>query len=229
MDNNKFYVKGDKTKMIGRENQVHTITVYCPIGDYGIQYLKYSFQMALESYKTSENTWSNVPAVDALAGFIYAKSLMQNKVNMNIMGIVISSLKAFPKLKYINFEFTDDNDIQKTYLSLANDDDSNVRKKIYKVNVLEMNLSDMFSQEVIDHLNKVMMMNEIISNSYLDRVFRIDFTFDEYISFMDMFLGNYGPSLHQMDNNICDYFRSFPPVVEEQKPEIRVITNYGEL
>ena len=94
--------------------------------------------------------------------------------------------------------------------------------------MLEMNLGDMFSQGVIDMLNKVFICNELIPNSYLNRRFILDFKYDDYTSFMDMFIENNRENLNLLDKNICDYFRKFPKMVEEQKPMIRLVTNYSE-
>ena len=78
-------------------------------------------------------------------------------------------------------------------------------------------------------LNKVFICNELIPNSYLDRKFALTFTYDDYISFMDMFINNNRMNLNLLDSNICDYFRSFPKLITEQKPDIRLITNYSEI
>ena len=78
-------------------------------------------------------------------------------------------------------------------------------------------------------LNKVFIINELMPNSYLDRKFKLDFTYDEYLSFMDMFINNNRESLNLLDSNICDYFRSFPKLITDQKPNIRIITNYREI
>lgn len=228
MMENKFYTKGDRDSTIKRMDQVHTITIYCPINDEGMVNLRNCFQMLLDSYKLDDNNWIKVPAVDALRCFIFTKTLSKN-IDMNYMDIVVSTLKTFIRLKYITFKFTDDENVEKSYFDIINKNKEGFKNYIYKLDVLEFNLSDMFSQEVIDQFNKVMVINEIIPNEYLKRVFEIDFTYDEYISFMDMFLGNYGPALHQRDNNICDYFRTFPSLVDEHKPDIKIITNYSEL
>ena len=89
-----------------------------------------------------------------------------------------------------------------------------------------MNLSDLFSQGIIDLINKVFICNGLMSNSYLERTFQLEFTYDEYVSFIDMFVNNNRPNLDALDANICDYFVLFPPLVKEQKPKIRILTNY---
>ena len=144
-----------------------------------------------------------------------------------IIGIIISSLKMFNRLKYINFSFTDNPEIKESYDSFLNRRNGK-KGYIYKVDRLELNLSEMFSQWVIDLLNRVFICNEIIPNSYLERKFCIDFTYDEYMNFMDMFLTNNGSSFDSLDKNICEYFKSFPTLINEQKPNIRLITNYSD-
>ena len=78
-------------------------------------------------------------------------------------------------------------------------------------------------------LNKVMMFDEIISNSYLEREFIIVFDYDDYISFMDMFATNNGMELTKLDDYIIDYLLLFPKIISNSKPTIRLLTNYSEL
>ena len=59
---------------------------------------------------------------------------------------------------------------------------------MYSIDAMEIYLGDMFEQEIIDLINKHLMSNEIISNSYLNRDFLIEFEFDEYISYINMFI-----------------------------------------
>lgn len=231
MEKSSFYTKGEKEEITSRIGQVHTITMFCPIGDYCVQSLKNSFELMLPKYKKSDDLWSGVPAIDALNVFVFTTSFFNTSgmdVNKDIFSIIVSSLKMFKKLKKINFKFTDDEDIATTYDSLIKKSKEGMKKCIYNVDVLEMNLSDMFSQVIIDLLNKVFAYNELIPNSYLERKFKLDFDYDEYITFMDMFINNNRDNLNLLDNKICDYFRVFPKLVNEQKPKIRIITNYSD-
>ena len=119
--------------------------------------------------------------------------------------------------------------IIKYYKILNGNEQKDSTDKIYKIEKIEMNLSEMFSQDIIDMYNKVLMIDGILPNSSIERKFLLNFTYDEYIGFMDMFLGNNGPALHQANRNICDYFRAFPTVIESHKPDIRIITNYEDI
>ena len=226
MGNDSFFTKGDRENILQRIGQVHTITIYCPLDDDGVLALWGSLGDVAQRYRTDMYEWKNVPTFDALNAFIY----LTNNCNVGdkgIIGIIISSLKMFNRLKYINFSFTDNPEIKESYDSFLNRRNGK-KGYIYKVDRLELNLSEMFSQWVIDLLNRVFICNEIISNSYLERKFCIDFTYDDYMNFMDMFLTNNGSSFDSLDKNICEYFKSFPTLINEQKPDIRLITNYSD-
>jgi len=231
MSNSVFYTKGDKDEMVMRLSQVHTITLYCPINDYGVVNLMNSLMVLLPKYQSGEKIWKGVPAIDALNAFLTTKTLCDCSgfdVDSSILSIICASLKMFKKLKKINFEFTDDPEIEDTYQHLIKQQKEGIKKSIYKVDMLELNLSEMFSQRVVDLLNKVFIHSGLLPNSYLERKFTIDFKFDEYTSFIDMFLNNNDDKLNDLDANICDYFRSFPPLIKAQKPQIRLITNYSD-
>ena len=226
MGNDSFFTKGDRENILQRIGQVHTITIYCPLDDDGVLALWESLGDVAQRYRTDKYEWKNVPTFDALNAFIYLTNNCDVE-DKGIIGIIVSSLKMFNRLKYINFSFTDNPEIKESYDSFLNRRNGK-KGYIYKVDRLELNLSEMFSQWVIDLLNRVFICNEIISNSYLERKFCIDFTYDDYMNFMDMFLTNNGSSFDSLDKNICEYFKSFPTLINEQKPNIRLITNYSD-
>lgn len=226
---NKFFTKGDNEDVLSRIGQVHTLTMYCPLNDMCVLNLKSTFMVMLAQYQVDENLWKGVPTIDALNSFIVAAAFQDNfggDADKGIMGVIVSSLKMFRKLKIINFQFTDDLEIENTYQILLKKKKEEVKKYIYKVEKIEMNLSDLFSQNVIDIINKVFILNEIIPNSYLERKFLIDFKYDDYVSFMEMFINNNQENLNTLDRHICEYFNKFPKLIKEQKPDIRILTNY---
>lgn len=230
MDKNEYYTKGDRDDVLSRINQVHTITLFCPLNDFCVLGLENTFELMLPQYKTEDDVWKDVPTIDALNVFICCQAYQDSlklDVNKDIMNIMISSLRMFKKLKYITFKFTYDEDIDKTYkLLLLKDKKKLIKRYIYNVDKMEFNLADMFSQRIIDMLNKIFICNDQIPNSYLDRKFLLDFAYDDYISFISMFLNNNKEELNQLDKNIYDYFALFPQLIREQKPNIRVLTNY---
>ena len=227
MSNSNFYIKGNYEDIITRISQVHTITMFCPMSDHCVQGLKNTFEIMLAEYKKNEDYWENVPTIDALNVFIFNDN-MNRDYDSGIFSVIVSSLKMFNRLKRINFQFTDDEDILNSYKQIMKNNIEGTTKYIYNVDVIEMNLSEMFSQMIIDMLNKIFICNEYLPNSYLDRKFMVDFKYDEYMTFMDMFINNNKENLDALDDKICDYFKSFPKLVIDQKPNIRIVTNYSE-
>ena len=227
MINTNFYTKGDYKEIITRISQVHTITMFCPMSDHCVQGLKNTFEIMLAEYKKNEDYWENVPTIDALNVFIFNDN-MNRDYDSGIFSVIVSSLKMFNRLKRINFQFTDDEDILNSYKQIMKNNIEGTTKYIYNVDVIEMNLSEMFSQMIIDMLNKIFICNEYLPNSYLDRKFMVDFQYDDYMAFMDMVINNNKEMLDALDDKICDYFKSFPKLVMEQKPSIRLVTNYSE-
>lgn len=227
MGNSNFYIKGNYEDIITRISQVHTITMFCPMSDHCVQGLKNTFEIMLAEYKKNEDYWENVPTIDALNAFIFNDN-MNMDYDSGIFSVIVSSLKMFNRLKRINFQFTDDEDILNSYKQIMKNNIEGTTKYIYNVDVIEMNLSEMFSQMIIDMLNRIFICNEYLPNSYLDRKFMVDFKYDDYMSFMDMVINNNKETLDALDDKICDYFKSFPKLVMEQKPNIRVVTNYSE-
>ena len=227
MGNSNFYIKGNYEDIITRISQVHTITMFCPMSDHCVQGLKNTFEIMLAEYKKNEDYWENVPTIDALTVFIFNDN-MNRDYDSGIFSVIVSSLKMFNRLKRINFQFTNDEDILNSYKQIMKNNIEGTTKYIYNVDVIEMNLSEMFSQMIIDMLNRIFICNEYLPNSYLDRKFMVDFKYDDYMSFMDMVINNNKETLDALDDKICDYFKSFPKLVMEQKPNIRVVTNYSE-
>lgn len=227
MGNSNFYIKGNYEDIITRISQVHTITMFCPMSDHCVQGLKNTFEIMLAEYRKNEEYWENVPTIDALNAFIFNDN-MNRDYDSGIFSVIVSSLKMFNRLKRINFQFTDDEDILNSYKQIMKNNIEGTTKYIYNVDVIEMNLSEMFSQMIIDMLNRIFICNEYLPNSYLDRKFMVDFKYDDYMSFMDMVINNNKETLDALDDKICDYFKSFPKLVMEQKPNIRVVTNYSE-
>lgn len=222
-----LFTKGEPKEIMNRMDNVHTIEIYCPVKYYDINMLQYYLEMISPGYRTEENVWTGVPVSDVLRNFVVAYSACGNE-DTSRLAIISGVLRSFKRLKYIDFKFVDNDDYDDVYnrKRFSKTDDET---KIFKIKKLEFNLSDMFSQEIIDLFNKILMMDDIIFNDYLRRKFFIDFKYDEYISFVSMMISNNETSFDMMDENIRKYFTVFPEILIEQKPDIRVITNYAEL
>ena len=160
------------------------------------------------------------------------KMLQINNISIDNIYSFWGVVQSFKNLKFLNLEFTSDENVLYAYEYIRGkekDKSFEIIQYIYKIEVIELVLSNMFTQNVIDMLNKVMMFDEIISNSYLEREFIIVFDYDDYISFMDMFATNNGMELTKLDDYIIDYLLLFPKIISNSKPTIRLLTNYSEL
>jgi hypothetical protein len=235
------YVKGDKEKIITRIDQVSDITLYAPVSDRSMDYLYEGLVTLCSHYynnKSGEELFLSIPAID-----FYNVSLFVNKccrehdVDSKYIHTMISIIKSFVNLKYISVKFVEDSDVVKSYEKVINikenENDINIISEltnVYSIDAIEMYLGDMFDQQIIDWVNKHLISNEIIPNSYLERDFLIEFEFDEYISYINMFINNNKDRLSMYDSDIMDYLRVFPSIIGDiSKPLVKLYTNYSEV
>lgn len=241
MVENNRYTKGEFNEVVKRFSQIHTIKMKCPIKDEGMEYFHRDCEIVLKKHKENGN-FVNVPVNDVFYVFLYVLSKL-GKISNECISVDVTKLqmmhgflKCFNNLKYITLEFTDDDKVFNAYNDLndcgyENDENKKLEKLslICDIEIVEINLSDIFSQEVIDIFNQNMISNGLISNSYLNREFYVNFDYDGYVSYMDMFLTNNGMKFEYMDSNIIEYYRLFPVYVANNKPMIRIITNYRDI
>ena len=237
----KKYTKGDKDSVVTRMNQVSNITLYAPTFDRSMDYLYECLVTLCNHYyvnKDNEDNFLLIPAIDFYNVAIFVnKCCEENKVDARYIFAMISIVKSFVNLKYINIKFVDDIDLIESYEKLINISDNECSNDIiselanvYSIDVIEIYLGDIFDQKIIDLINKHLMSNEIISNSYLERDFLIEFEFDEYVSYINMFINNNKDRLSMYDGDIMDYLRVFPSVIGDiSKPNIKLYTNYSEI
>lgn len=237
----KRYTKGDKDSVITRMNQVSNITLYAPTSDRSIDYLYEGLVTLCNHYyvnKDNEDKFLLIPAIDFYNVAIFVnKCCEENEVDARYIFAMISIVKSFANLKYINIKFVDDVDVLESYEHVINVSKNesaidliNELTNVYSIDVIEMYLGDMFDQKIIDLINKHLMSNEIISNSYLERDFLIEFEFDEYVSYINMFINNNKDRLSMYDSDIMDYLRVFPSIIGDiSKPNIKLYTNYSEI
>lgn len=236
----KRYTKGDKEKVMTRIEQVSDITVYVPSSERCMDYL-YDSLMVLCNHYVDENDgdlFFNIPSIDFYNVVLFANKCCKEKdVNTKYISAMMGVVSTFTKLKYISVVFRDDANLIDSYERLINLNDGdgigdviNELTNVYSIDSLEIYLGDMLDQEIVDLINKHFISNEIISNSYLERDFLIIFTFDEYISYINMFIDNNIDRLSMYDNDIMDYLRVFPSIIGDiSRPDIRLYTNYREV
>ena len=236
----KRYTKGDKNKVLTRIEQVSDITLFVPSSERCMDYLYDSLMVLCNHYADSDggDYFLLVPAIDFYNVVLFAnKCCKENDVDTQYIFAMMGVVKSFTNLKYINVVFKDDVELRDSYERLINIDSNdglgdiiNELTNVYSIDVLEMYLGDMFDQDIVDLINKHFIANEIISNSYLDRDFLVMFEFDEYVSYMNMFIENNIDRLSMYDNDIIDYLRVFPSIIGDvSRPDIRLYTNYREV
>ena len=236
----KKYVKGDKNKVVTRIDQVHSITMRVPTSDRGMDYL-YDNLISLCHHYVDENdgdSFLKIPALDFYNIALYVnKCCKEKEVNTDYVFSMLGIFRSFENLKYISVVFSDDVELRDSYEILVNiDSDEGVNDiineltNVYSIDVLEMYLGDMFDQKIIDLINRHLIANGIISNSYLEREFLIEFEFDEYISYINMFIENNIERLSMLDEEIMEYLRVSPSIIGDiAKPNIKLYTNYREV
>jgi hypothetical protein len=236
----KKYTKGDKTKVITRIEQVSNITLKVPTSDRGMEYLYDTLILLCNHYVdvNDSNSFLHIPALDFYNIVIYVnKCCTEKEINTDRILAMMGVVRTFDKLKRISVVFKDDIELIDSYDILSNIDSDDVVNdvmdeltNVYSIEEMEMYLGDMFDQKVIDLINIHFMSNEIISNSYLERQFLIEFEFEEYISYINMFIENNIDRLTMMDEDIMDYLRVFPTIIGDiSKPNIKLYTNYREV
>lgn len=229
-----LYTKGDREEVIKRCNAVHTLTVFCPANDEGIQTMRVILERSLNQYMGDDkDVFENIPSVDMLLCFMEAVDYCKdNDINDDNLYSFMGILQSFKNLKYLNLKFTNDENTTKAYEYIRRKDTTkgtDFVQYLYKIEVLEFVLINMFTQDIVDMLNKIMIFDEIISNSYMSREFLISFDYDDYVSYINMFCSNNSDELIKMDKNIIDYLLLFPKIIASSKPTIVLLTNYSKL
>jgi predicted CopG family antitoxin len=236
----KRYTKGDKEKVITRIEQVSDITLRIPSSERCMDYLYDSLMILCNHYVDEDDgdLFLLIPAIDFYNVVMFANKCCKEKdVDAKYISAMMGVVSTFTNLKYISVVFSEDVELRDSYERLINIEGNEITSDIiseltnvYSIDVLEIYLGDMFNQDIIDLINKHFIANEIISNSYLERDFLIMFDFDEYISYINMFIDNNEDRLSMYDNDIMDYLRVFPTIVGDiARPNIRLYTNYREV
>lgn len=236
----KRYTKGDKEKVMTRIEQVSDITLHIPLSERCMDYLYDSLMVLCNHYVDEDDgdLFLLIPAIDFYNVVLFANKCCKEKgVDTKYISAMMGVVSTFTKLKYISVVFRDSDELRDSYERLINMDKDSVASdaineltNVYSIDVLEMYLGDMLDQDIIDLINKHFISNEIISNSYLERDFLVMFRFDEYISYINMFIDNNIDRLSMYDSDIMDYLRVFPSIIGDVfNPDIRLYTNYREV
>lgn len=237
----KRYTKGDKNNVVTRIEQVSDITIYIPALERCMDYLYDGLILLCNHYvnEDDDNVFSHIPAIDFYNVVIYVnKCCKENGVEIDYISAMMNIVNTFSNLKHITVIFSDNIELNDSYKRMVNinldtynkNDVIKELRNIYSIDLIEMYLGDMFDQYIVDLINKSFISNGIISNSYLERDFFVTFEFDEYISYINMFVDNNIDRLSMLDEDIMDYLRVFPSIIGDlTKPNIKLYTNYREI
>jgi hypothetical protein len=236
----KKYVKGDRDEVLTRIDQVSDITLCVPLSERCMDYLYDSLMILCGHYVNGSDgdSFLHIPAIDFYNVVLFASKCCKEKdVDIKYISAMSSIMETFGNLKHVSIEFRDDIELRDSYERLIHIESSdkvgdviNELTNVYSIDAIELYMSSMFDQDVIDLINKHFIANEIISNSYLERDFLITFKFGEYISYINMFIDNNGDILSMYDSDIVDYLRVFPSIIgDNSKPDIKLYTNYREV
>jgi hypothetical protein len=237
----KKYIKGEKKNVVTRISQVSCITLYVPSSEECSNYLYDGLITLCNHYidNNDSNSLLLIPCIDFYNVLLFVnKSCKEKNIESKYITTIINIIKSFINLKQVSVVFKDDDDkLKKSYEKIINIDVNNFTNdvidelaNVYSIDIIDMYLGDMFDQDIVDLINKHFISNGIISNSYLEREFLIEFEFDEYISYINMIIENNIDMLSMYDENIIDYLRTFPYIIGDvSKPKIRLYTNYRDV
>lgn len=240
----KKYTKGDKNNVISRIDQVGCVTVYIPKSERCMDYLYDGLISLCYNYYVDENDDENdvflyIPNIDFYNVVLFVNKCCKEKnISNDYILAMMGVIRSFINLKHVSVVFSDEISLKDSYERLVNIDLNIVSKNeiiteltnVCSIDMLEIYLGDIFDQKIIDLINKNFIFNGIISNSYLERDFLIEFEFDEYISYINMFINNNIERLSMLDEDIIDYLRVFPSIIGDvSKPIIKLYTNYKEI
>lgn len=218
MDKGNFKTKCDYSYIVGRTGSVRSMTYHCSTLNPNLSAIRDALEINDSTHKVDHNKWYGIGVADLIKLFYNLKEKIGDNTQLDI---IIYSFNCYPGLEKVSFIF-DEYGAEDYFIGEA------IAAK-FTIDNIELNFSEMFNQEFIDFFNHFMMINGIMKNSYLEREFCINFSYDDYISFMNMFVGNNIEEFNASDENIDDYLLAFPTSINDHKPDISVVTNYLNL
>lgn len=146
---------------------------------------------------------------------------------------ILSVFNTFKNIRIVDFTFDDDPELLDIYNKIVDLEYKGSKvgmfNRIYDIKKMEIYLTDSLDKKVVDLLNKMFIFYGYIPNDYMNRKFTIDFKFDEYINFMNMIFSNNKQLVDTVGISVVDFLILFPVVIIEDKPDIKIITNYYDL
>ena len=221
---------------LDRLSQVHEITINIPLGRRccGLLYRSLITNLGMKYALGEKKTISGVHIDDVACIIVNSVERCAEKgYDTDIIAHVSSILKMFSNVKVVNMVFSHDRELLEKYENVFSmdytGDKVELMNSLYKVESLEIRMSESLDRETVDFFNGVFIFYNYIPNDYMNRLFNIDFTFDEYVSFMEMFFNNNPDLSARLGKDVVNFFILFPTIVVESKPKIRLVTNYLDI
>ena len=154
----------------------------------------------------------------------------EKKIKTIGLECILSIFNVFRNLRNVTFTFiNDENYFELFENALSDKNNQDFFNQIYTVTKIEMYLSDSFDKNVVDFFNNMFIFYGYIPNDYMNRKFYVDFEFDDYVSFMNMVFSNNSYFIQTIGEDGIDFLTSFPTIMRQHKPKVRLITNYIDL
>lgn len=229
-------------KIMVHLNHVDTILIDCPLDDECINNFFNRLRNYNVNFKVIEGDFyiENIHITDLLSVMmcIFKESEI-NSIKFDFLSIVLTIIQSFKNINFVSFRFSFDNELTERYNILIRKSNSQsnegllgsfgeIVSKIYHIKRLKIVMSDLFSQDIIDDFNKNMMFDGILPNDYLNRVFEINFEFDEFMSYME-FIFNDCTMFEKYGTECFESILTYPSIYMKDKPEISYITNYRDM
>ena len=235
------YVKVNVNGVVSRVKQVVKIKMFIPTDSSFTQdfFLPIMKKNKVKGKKSSSDVLfenlnakdlSNIMLVKEHGDEVDSSDIEKEPIKMILLGI----LNVYQNLQKITIVVSN----KKKYAELENkllsgkakkDELPNLFSEFYSVEELELKLGDMFSQEVIDYINKYLIDIGIIENDYFERTFSLSMTYEEYISLFSMMINNNSDKVSKFGENFSNLLLLLPDKVIDGNPKINILTDYKQI
>jgi hypothetical protein len=234
----KKYFNMEKNKFAFRLLQIFEIDLKLPLKDKGIfNFYIFLKKSGIENTISEDDYCKKIMSLHSndvvnilMECFNYCK---EKKIKTSGLECIFSIFNVFRNLRNVTFTFINDENYFELFENALSDLDNEKKQdffnQTYTVTKIEMYLSDSLDKNVVDFFNNMFIFYGYIPNDYMNRKFYVDFDFDDYVSFMNMVLSNNSDFIQVIGEDGIDFLTSFPTIVTQHKPKVRLITNYIDL
>lgn len=235
------YVKVNVNGVVSRVKQISKIKMFIPTYSAFTQefFLPLMKKNKVKGKKSSSDILfknlnakdlSNIMRVDEHSSEVDSSEIEKEPIKTILLGI----LNVYQNLQKITIVVSD----KEKYTKLENkllskkakkDELPSLFSEFYSIEELEFKLGDMFSQEVIDYINRYLIDIGIIENDYFNRTFVLSMTHKEYMSLFSMMIENNSNTVVKFGENFSNLLLLFPDKVMNDNPTINILTDYKQI